>query len=158
MASIIITVPDIQYANLIYNEEETRTILKYFWPTRSSEIDGLTISNDIRAFAQMVLIVAIDSSYAMGYIDLLFDAVAQRIRRPNGDVVNLARRLARNYVHHWWHHATQRDLENARIYHAVRNGVAYQLGPQMNDILATGIALRRGSTTVVLMKPSSASA
>jgi hypothetical protein len=158
VGSIIVTVPDIQYADLIYNEEETRIILKYFWPDSSGKVDSVTINDDIRAFAQLALIIAVDGSYAMGYVNLLADAVIQRILRPNGDVLVLARRLGRNYVRHWWRHATQRDLETARIYYTVRDSVAYQLGGRMQILLSDGVALRRGSTTVVLMKTSSASA
>jgi hypothetical protein len=150
VGSIIITIPDIPDANLIYDEAETRRILKFFWPSFSGQIDSLTITNDTRAFAQTAMIAAIDGSYAMGYINLLWDAITDRITHPNGDVTELARRLARNFISHWWHHATRQDVENARIYDAVRLDIARSLRRQFDNFL-NGIALRRGSTTIALV-------
>lgn len=156
MGSIVLTIPDIPDANLLYDEAETRAILKFFWPTQAAQIDSLTINNDARRLAQTALIAAIDGSYAMGYIDLLWQAIAQRVQRPNGDIVALARRLGRNFVRHWWRHATERDLLDARIYDSVRADVARNLRHCLSDASDGAISLRRGATTLCLLKQSAA--
>ncbi len=155
MGSIIITIPDIPDANLIYNEDETRRILKFFWPLLSSQFDGLTIGNDVRRFAQTMLIAAIDGTYAVGYIAGLWDTLTRAITHPNGNIADLARRLARNFIRHWWRHATQQDLEHPRIYDSVRNSIAYNNSGAVQDLISNAMAFRRGSTTIVLMKQSS---
>ncbi len=151
MGSIIITIPDIPDADLIYSEAETRAILKFFWPDYATPIDGLAITNSVRAFAQTALIAAIDGSYAMGYINILWDALTHRVTHPNGDIRQLARRLARNFIRHWWRHTTQQDLlQNVRIYESVRASVARDLRHGLEEY-RNGLALRRGSTTIALL-------
>lgn len=158
MGSIILTIPDIPDAQLIYDEDETRRILKFFWPDRAQGIDELTITNDVRRLAQTALIAAVDGSYAMGYVDLLFNAISGRIRNPNGSVPALAHRLGRNFIRHWWRHATQDDLLEARIYDSVRADVARNLKHRLSDLSDGAIVLRRGTTTLCLIKRASASA
>jgi hypothetical protein len=158
VGSIIITTADIADANLIYNEDETRRILKYFWPGLSSQFDALTITNDVRRFAQTMLIAAIDGSYAMGYVAGVWDTLAHAITHPNGNIADLAKRLARNYIRHWWRHATQQDLEDPRIYDSVRNTIAYSNSGAVQDMISNAMTSRRGSTIIVLMKQSSPTA
>lgn len=148
MGSIIITIPDIPDSLLIYNEDETRQILRYFWPRLSAQIDGMEVTNDVRRFAQTALIAAIDGTYAYGYIGALFGALTRR----NRDIARLGQRLARNFLRHWWRHTTQRDLEDVQIYDYVRDSIAYQLSEQVRGYFRENAAqLRRGSTTVTLL-------
>lgn len=53
MGSIVLTIPDIPDSQLIYNEDETRQILKFFWPERAKDIDALSVTNDARRLAQL---------------------------------------------------------------------------------------------------------
>jgi len=57
---------------LIYNEAETKEILLYFFPSDNAAIQSAQINDEIRSFAQAILIEAVDKSYAMGWIDLIF--------------------------------------------------------------------------------------
>jgi hypothetical protein len=151
VGSIVLTIPDIPDANLIYDEAETRAILKFFWPDYAAPIDGLAITNSVRAFAQTALIAAIDGSYAMGYVNVLWDALTHRVTHPNGDIRALAQRLARNFMRHWWRHATQQELlQDVRIYETVRVSVARDLRRRLDEYLS-GLALRRGATTIALL-------
>lgn len=67
------------------------------------------------------------------------------------NIANPARRLGRNFINHWWQHATQRDLLGAEIYDYVRSSVAYHLRRTL-DVFLDGLAVNRGSTTIVLLK------
>jgi len=59
--------------DLFFNEEETRTILKFiFTPTDYGIIDSLNINNHVKGFAQGLLIEAIDASYAIGFVEAIF--------------------------------------------------------------------------------------
>ncbi len=139
MGSVLINVPDIADSDLIYDEAETRQILKFFWPNDAVAIDAMSITNDARRLAQTALIAAIDGSYAMGYLEKLL----QGITRPSKGIGALAKRLARNFTRHWWRHAQPRDLEDVRIYESVRSSLAQNLRKRLEDV-KNGLALQRG--------------
>ncbi|MEW5754924.1 MAG: hypothetical protein AB1810_01340 [Pseudomonadota bacterium] len=139
MGSILINIPDLSDNDLIYDEAETRQILKFFWPNEAAAIDAMTINNDARRLAQTALIAAIDGTYAMGYIKELI----KTITRPSKGIGDLAKRLARNFVRHWWQHAQPRDLEDVRIYDSIRDRVAQALKHKLNAV-KNGVALNRG--------------
>lgn len=77
MGSIVITVQDISDNDLVYNEAETRQILKFFWPEQAAQIDEFTMDNNARRLAQTALIAAIEGSYAMGFIHMLATSIVR---------------------------------------------------------------------------------
>lgn len=151
MGSIIVTIPDIPDASLIFDENETRAILRFFWPESGATIDGLNVTNAVRSFAQTLLVAAIDGSYAMGYVAAAFDVIRYGITRPGASIVSLARRLARNFIRHWWQHTRQQDLDDVRIYESVRADIARSQKTKFNEFLS-GIARAPGHMTVVLAR------
>ena len=140
MGNILINVPDLSDDDLIYNENETRVILKFFWPSQANKIDAMTIDNDARRLAQTMLIAAIDGTYAMGYVDILQSTLA----RPARGIGQLARRLAIRFVRHWWRHTQPRHLENVRIYDSIRDAIAGHLRSRL-ILLQSGASLKRGN-------------
>ena len=60
---------------LIFNEEETVVILKFIFKNQHNNIDLLNITDPVREFAQALLVEAVDSSYAFGFVDALFRSV-----------------------------------------------------------------------------------
>lgn len=146
MGSIILTIPDIPDANLTYNEAETRQILRFFWPEQEAAIGALTIDNGARKLAQVALIAAIDGSYAYGYIDVLFRVLGATRDR---NILQLGRRLARNFIRHWWRHATQQNLEDVRIYEYVRVRVAASLRVRLDE-LKQDLAIGRAMTVITI--------
>lgn len=139
MGSILINVPDLADSELIYDEAETRQILKFFRPNEAAAIDAMTITNDARRIAQTALVAAIDGTYAMGYIEQLIKSVV----RPSKGIGELAKRLARNFTRHWWRHAQPQDLKDVRIYDRIRDQVAQALKARLKTI-QNGAALQRG--------------
>lgn len=139
MGSILINIPDFADDELIFDEAETRLILKFFWPTYVTKIDKIEISNDVRRVAQSALVAAIDGSHAMGYMHILGITIA----RPHSSIRSLVTKLVRRSSTHWWKYAKQRDLSNALIYDTVKNRVAQSLRSAMSQIFE-GIALKRG--------------
>jgi hypothetical protein len=140
MGSILISVPDMADGDLVFDETETKQILKFFWPHKSADIDGMTIDNDARRLAQSALIAAIDASYAMGFID----ALGRTIVRPGSGIKSLAKKLGRKFIKHWWKHATQRNLEDVKIYDSVKVTIASKLKFRI-DATLQGVALKRGN-------------
>ncbi len=66
---------------LLFNEEETRIVLKFiFAPTHHKFIDSLPMSDRLREFAQALLVEAIDASYAIGYVHGLLRSVKNPVK------------------------------------------------------------------------------
>lgn len=105
---------------LIFNELEVRLIFKFFWPELGAYIDQMQVGIPEKRLAQTVLVVAIDSSYAMGYMAALVNAYA----KPHAGVAAAAKKLAQDYMKHWWKHATKKDLTKIQIYENVRLNTA----------------------------------
>jgi len=58
MGTILISVPDISDNELVFDESETRRILKFFWPHLAQSIDDMAIDNEARRLAQTMLLAA----------------------------------------------------------------------------------------------------
>lgn len=140
MGSLLINVPDIADADLAFNEDETRQILVFFWPSQSSTIDQMTLGTEARRLAQTALVAAIDGSYGMGYVEALFRTVA----RPGSGIKSMARKLGQRFVKHWWKHATQKDLDDVRIYESVRVAIAQALRRHFDGV-SQGLVMRPGA-------------
>lgn len=138
MGSILISVPDFQDNELAYDENETRQILRFFWPYRSEDISDLSINNDTRRLAQSALVTAIEGSYAMGFVQILGETIV----RPGSGVKPLARKLAQKFVKHWWKHTKQRDLGDVKVYESIRNSIAQNLKPRF-ELVVHGLAFKR---------------
>jgi hypothetical protein len=128
--------PEFEEAQLLFDERETREILRFFWPGHSPAINALaSIDNEIRKLAQGLLVAAIDSSYAMGFVEILFDAL--RPGRPGFVGLKvMGRKLAARYVAHWWKHTRPQDLQSVRIYESVRRTLAANFKPVIDILLA----------------------
>lgn len=124
---------DVPDTELLFDAAETRQILKFFWPHQSAALDALSITSNIRRFAQQLLIAAIDASYAMGFIEILATSV---VRRGALDVKKLGKRLAQRFLRHWWKHATEKDLMDVKIYESVRAKIAVNFRTAMEEYLA----------------------
>jgi hypothetical protein len=90
MGAYLIAVPDMADSELVFNDDETRQILKFFYPASAAGIANMTVTNDTRRFAQTLLIAAIDASYAMGYIQ----ALGRTVVHPGSGIKSLAKNWA----------------------------------------------------------------
>ena len=127
MGTYIVTVPDIADDDLIYDEAETRQILGFFYPGRVSQIATMRVDNETRRLAQTMLIAAIDGSYAMGFIQDLFETVTSVVRKPSRSLKSLGKKLAQKLAKRWFKHATKSDLADVKIYNAIRLDIANNL-------------------------------
>ncbi|MCW7538827.1 hypothetical protein OOT46_13345 [Aquabacterium sp. A7-Y] len=121
--AVIVSPPDISEGDLLFDEVETRQILAFFWPQLKPSIAEMTVTNETRRFAQSILIAAIDSTYALGYVQSLFETVMNPRSGFKG-LASMGKKLAKRYLRHWWKHATAKDLENPRVAEAVRVAIA----------------------------------
>ncbi len=114
------TAPVFSDGELIFNEVEVKLIFKFFWPALGGYIDRMPVGIPEKRLAQTILVIAIDSSYSMGFIVGLVHVYS----KPHPGVLSAAKKLAQEYMKHWWKHATKRDLTKIQIYENVRIDVA----------------------------------
>ncbi|MBB5019299.1 hypothetical protein HNQ59_002597 [Chitinivorax tropicus] len=112
--------------------------MAFFWPNLSLRIQSLTISVNVRRFAQQLLITAIDATYAMGYIEAVFQSLTSRKLPKN--VKDLCLKLAKNAGKHWWKHTKGQDLEDTPIYESVRSRIAQLYASTMGEYLEGSLA------------------
>jgi hypothetical protein len=101
---------------LIFDEAETRVILKFFFQADSQRIDSANIDNRLRGFAQGLLVEAVDASYKLGYVKIIFDTV---LFKPDLNLRKIIEKMAKKASRHWFKHATQKNLRDGKIYESV---------------------------------------
>ena len=104
------------------NQESAYRILRFFFPDMTLKPNELT-QDDI-AFAQALLVEAIDSSYHLGFVEHLFDAFYMKVPINFTSIKDMVKNFAKTEARHWVKHATQKDLENPLIYENVRLALA----------------------------------
>jgi hypothetical protein len=144
MGSFLLTVPDIPDSQLMFDQDQTREILRVFWPSQASRINSMEITADARRLAQTALVAAIDGSNQMGYVETLF----RTAYKPNPKVSEIIKALAKNFVASWWRHTKPQNLQNAHLYEAVVNAIANSLRSQF-DMIALGMQGMKSAPRIV---------
>ena len=100
--------------------EDTRNVIKFFWPSK-----GLpsTITPEDKAFAQALLIEAIDKSYAMSWVRAIFDSAFMKVPGSPRSLLTKAIKLAIKLG--WLRYKKGRvDPLKVKIYQSIRNTLA----------------------------------
>jgi len=106
---------------LLFNEEETRVVLKFiFAEAHHKDIDSLPMSDSLREFAQALLVEAIDASYAIGYVHGLFRSV----KNPVKGALKILKSFGKKANQNWFKYASVHDLQNAQVYNFVLDALA----------------------------------
>lgn len=137
MSGVSLSLPIISDNNVVLSDQETRDVFAFFWPQRKSAIENMPVNINVRRYAQALLIVAIDASYLIGFIEKLVDVILRR--KPGASIQVLVRKLTQKYVKHCWKHATQANLSDAKVYDTVRQVIALKQKSRFEMMLA-GIA------------------
>lgn len=128
---------------LIFDEEETRIILRFIFDNQHSLIKNIEINDEIKEFAQGLLLEAVDASYALGFVHSLFAAAFN----PGAGAKKVLVKFGKKASKHWFNHATSKDLMNIKIYEIVRitlkNGftkklIMYYNGTAMKEGINSG--------------------
>lgn len=142
MSGDFLTLRNFSEHELIFDEAETKAILKFFFQHHRQRIDAATVTTGLRNFAQGLLVEAVDATYALGYVEILLAT----FYNPGGGMKKALTKAGRKAARHWFKHATDRDLHNAKVAEAVRltlsNAFKTPLQEQL-DGLALGHAGRR---------------
>jgi hypothetical protein len=119
--SVLIHVPKLSDGEIFIDEDEARIIFKFYWPDSATQIASMQISTEARRFAQQVLIAGVNASYALGYIDILFNSLGSG---PKGGVKSILKKLSKNSAKHWFKNASGKNLQSLEIYEAARKEIA----------------------------------
>jgi hypothetical protein len=104
------------------NQDQAYQILRFIWTDIG--ISPQEISRKDIAFAQSLLVEAIDASYKMGYVEQLFKSFYMKVPASFGSIKDMVKNFAKGASQHWFKHATQKDLMNPQIYENVRLNIA----------------------------------
>ncbi len=123
--------PTFKPSEFIFNEEETKEILKFFFKNDHAFIDGLIIHDRIRSFAQAILVEAVDTSFAIGFVKIIYDTFLFKPPTPN--VKKIFIKFGSKAARHWFKHAKATDLKNIKIYDFVRDRININFHSDMVD-------------------------
>jgi len=104
---------------IIIDKNQAQRVLKFFFGNNVPAPSDLT--NEDVAFAQGLLLEAIDKSYAMSYVQAIFDCFYMKI--PD-DISGLVKEFAKKAARIWFDHAAGKDFSKPKIYVSVRNLIA----------------------------------
>jgi hypothetical protein len=133
MGAYLIRVPELIDAELIYSENETKFILKFFFESRETKISKLLVTNDVRRFAQTLMIAALQGSYEMGFVEDVFNVLSGIVQSGKySGVMDLCKKLAKRFAKRWFQHMSQQDIDNPKIYISVRNSLSNSMVSHMD--------------------------
>jgi hypothetical protein len=111
-------------------------VLRFFWP-ETGILPG-SLSDADRAFAQGLLVEAIDASYDMGFVEIIFRSFAYKVAPSFDQLKDLIKDFLKQAAEHWFKHATRQDLQNPAIYESVRSTLARNFRSVWAIRVATG--------------------
>lgn len=138
MSGTLITLRSFDEADLIFDDTETRDILKFFFAHLAQRIEAAPLTTSLRSFAQGLLIEAIDATYALGYIEILL----RTSYNPGSGMRKALLKIGRKAAQHWFKHAAQKDLLNAKISSRVRDRLAVNFKTHF-QLMLDGVASSR---------------
>jgi hypothetical protein len=105
-------------SELKLTQHDAFVVLRFFWLEPGILPQQLTVQD--RAFAQALLVEAIDRSYDMGYVEIIFRNFYGKLPESFESIRDMVKSFAKAAAEHWFEHATGKDLENPKIYESVR--------------------------------------
>ena len=142
MSAGFVTLRNFSEKELIFDEAETKDILKFFFQHLRQRIEAAAITTELRNFAQGLLVEAIDATYALGYIEIVW----RTSYNPGLGMMKAFSKVGSKAAKHWFKHATQQDLLKAKISSRVRDKLAHSFAsvfPMMLDGIARATQTRR---------------
>ena len=102
--------------------EQAQRVLRFFFPDQP--VDAANLTKDDIAFAQGLLIEAVDASTQMSYVQVLYDKAFMKLPVDYSIIKDVAKSLCRQAARTWFRHVTGEDLRDPQIYESVRSQLA----------------------------------
>jgi hypothetical protein len=119
------------------SQDDARALLRFFFPTEQVP-DAGALTDEDRGFAQALLLEAVDKSYAMSFVQDIYDVFYGKV--PTGfDVIkDMLKDFVKKAAKTWWDHATGKDLADPKIYNAVKVALTANFRSIWNIRMQTG--------------------
>lgn len=125
-----------QKSELLFNEKETKEILKFiFSGTPKAQVDAMTVTDEVRGFAQALLLEAIDASFKIGFIQSLWESTVN----PTAPIKDVLLKAGKGFASHYFHHATKSDLRKIKVYELVVKALSLKFKTRL-DMFINGLA------------------
>lgn len=131
--SIHVSPLEFKTEDLIFDEDETKEILKFFFENDHAFIDGLTINDRLRGLAQGILVEAVDASYALGIVKIVYDIFY--LKPPKPKMRKIFIKFGKKAAVHWFKkHVKATDLMDIKIYDCVRKTIDIKFKQHFHNV------------------------
>jgi hypothetical protein len=121
---------------ILITKDEAHQIINFFWPNQVyiSAVDFTEA--DIR-FAQFLIKEALESSYKLGFVEILFKAVYWKVPVDFSAIEKIVKEICKEFTKHIFKHYVEKSGE-VKIYDAIRNTIAMKFKPSWGIRVNTG--------------------
>ncbi len=119
MASSALGLRHFAQNEILISQDDARAILHFFFPIDQIPDSGALTDED-RGFAQGLLLEAVDKSYAMSFVQDIYDVFYGKIPTGFEAIRDMLKDFAKKAAKTWFDHATGKDLADPKIYTAVK--------------------------------------
>jgi hypothetical protein len=137
----LVVVPALDETDLVYSEAETKQIFRFFYPSWTELINNAEIDNVGKAYAQTMIIAAVEATYQMGYLKDTLDVLTGTLKSKDRAILSLIQKLGKKYVKTWWHNATKKNLDNPEINVTAQTSIAGAFSTRAYDYISGTRAL-----------------
>lgn len=121
---------------ILITKNEAWSILRFFWPNHRIQEAEITYGD--MNFAQGLLVEAIDASYKMGFVEIIFNNAFLKVPGSFSDVKKMIKKIAKESTKHWYKNIGKNKLDDATIYIIVRDRIALNFKSVMGIRMQTG--------------------
>lgn len=121
---------------ILITKNEAWSILRFFWPNHRIEEKDITFRD--MNFAQGLLVEAIDASYKLGFVEIVFNNAFLKVPGGFSDVKKMIKKIVKESTKHWYKHLGKNKFDDATIYIIVRDRLALNFNSVMNYRMQTG--------------------
>jgi hypothetical protein len=129
---------------IIFDDKEIIIILLFFFPGYESSLASFTMNHTMREFAQGLLVEAVDSSEAMGWVHLIFAVGTSR--RPGSAIGSALRSFAeKGGIQFLKRSKKLKHLDDLEIYESVRKTIQINFKEHFGILLTGALSQKKNS-------------
>jgi hypothetical protein len=134
--SMATTLRNFSQDEILITKNEAWSILRFFWSNHRIQETEITYGD--MNFAQGLLVEAIDASYKMGFVEIIFNNAFLKVPGSFSDVKKMIKKIVKESTKHWFKNIGKNKLDDATIYVAVRDRIALNFRSVMAIRMQTG--------------------
>jgi hypothetical protein len=127
-------------SELLLDEADTRAVLRYFWPDKARQIDSAPVTDEMRGFAQGLIVEATDASLTMAITKTIFERFFMRRTRSLKSIAKSAGKVIQQAWRSQRMRNKQINLDLVMIYDSVRVTLARNFRTEL-ELMLMGVEL-----------------